>query len=114
MIRSDLFDDIGYFDESFPACEDYDFWLRVIAREKILFLDEPLTIKFGGHDDQLSKKYWGMDRFRIKSLEKNLKNDWFTTEQKKSVLNILIKKLSIISNGAKKRDNEKIYRKYII
>ena len=60
LIRSDLFDDIGYFDESFPACEDYDFWLRVTAREKILFLDEPLTIKFGGHDDQLSKKCWGM------------------------------------------------------
>ena len=53
-----------------------------------------------------------MDRFRIKSLEKNLKNNWFTSEQKKSVLNILIKKLSIISNGAKKRDNEEIYKKY--
>ena len=36
LIRSDLFDDIGYFDESFPACEDYDFWLRVTAREKMI------------------------------------------------------------------------------
>ena len=76
------------------------------------FLDIPLVVKYGGHDDQLSKKYWGMDRFRIKSLEKNLKNNWFTSEQKKIVLNILIKKLSIISNGAKKRDNEEIYKKY--
>ena len=33
-------------------------------------------------------------------------------QSKKSVLNILIKKLSIISNGAKKRDNEEIFRKY--
>ena len=32
--------------------------------------------------------------------------------KKKSVLNILIKKLSIISNGAKKRDNKEIYREY--
>ena len=36
----------------------------------------------------------------------------FTSEQKKSVLNILIKKLSIISKGAKKRDNREIYKKY--
>ena len=72
------------------------------------FLDNPLVIKYGGHDDQLSKKYWGMDRFRIKSLEKNLKNNWFT-QSKKSVFDILIKKLSIISNGAKKE----IMKKFI-
>jgi len=108
LIRSDLFDDIGYFDESFPACEDYDFWLRVTAREKILFLDEPLTIKFGGHDDQLSKKYWGMDRFRVKALEKLILNQNLNNLQKKIVLNSLITRLEIIINGAKKRNNQKI------
>ena len=108
LIRSDLFDDIGYFDESFPACEDYDFWLRVTAREKILFLDEPLTIKFGGHDDQLSKKYWGMDRFRVKALEKLILNQNLNNMQKKIVLNSLITRLEIITNGAKKRNNKKI------
>ena len=42
----------------------------------------------------------------------NLKNNWFTAEQQKSVFNILIKKLSILKNGAKKRDNKEIYREY--
>ena len=112
FIKKEIFDDYGFFDEGLEVCEDYDMWIRITAKEEIGFLDDPLVIKYGGHDDQLSKKHWGMDRFRIKSLEKNLKNDWFTAEQKKSVLNILIKKLSIISNGAKKRDNEEIYRKY--
>ena len=87
-------------------------WIRITAKEEVGLLDNPLVIKHGGHNDQLSKKYWGIDRFRIKSLEKNLKNNWFTLEQKKNVLNILIKKLSFISNGAKKRDNEEIYKKY--
>ena len=87
-------------------------WIRITSKEEVGFLDMPLVIKYGGHDDQLSKKYWGMDRFRIKCLEKNLKNNWFTLKQKKSVLNILIKKLSIVSNGAKKRNNEEIYKKY--
>ena len=108
LLRSDLFKDIGYFDESFPACEDYDFWLRVTAREKILFLDKPLTIKFGGHDDQLSKKYWGMDRFRVKALEKLILNHKLNYHQKKIVLSSLITRLEIIINGAKKRNNQKI------
>ena len=112
FIKKEIFDDYGFFDESLEVCEDYDLWIRITAKEEVGYLDNPLVIKNGGHNDQLSKKYWGMDRFRIKSLEKNLKNDWFTSEQKKSVLNILIKKISIISNGAKKRDNEVIYRKY--
>ena len=112
FIKKEIFDDYGFFDESLEVCEDYDLWIRITAKEEVGYLENPLVIKYGGHDDQLSKKYWGMDRFRIKSLEKNLKNNWFTSEQKKSVLNILIKKLSIISNGAKKRDNKEIYRKY--
>ena len=114
MLRSDLFKDIGYFDVSFPACEDYDFWLRVTAREKVLFLDEPLTIKYGGHDDQLSKKYWGMDRFRVKALEKLILNHELNSKQKKVALKSLTSRLEIIINGAKKRNNqniEKIFQK---
>ena len=112
FIKKEIFDDYGFFDEGLKVCEDYDMWIRITAKEEVGFLDNPLVMKYGGHDDQLSKKYWGMDRFRIKSLEKNLKNNWFTAEQKKSVFNILIKKLSILKNGAKKRDNEEIYTKY--
>ena len=114
LLRSDLFKDIGYFDESFLACEDYDFWLRVTAREKVLFLDEPLTIKYGGHDDQLSKKYWGMDRFRVKALEKLILNHELNSKQKKVALKSLTSRLEIIVNGAKKRNNqniEKIFQK---
>ena len=112
FIKKEVFDDYGFFDESLEVCEDYDMWIRITSKEEVGFLNNPLVVKYGGHNDQLSKKYWGMDRFRINSLEKNLKKNWFTAEQKKSVFNILIKKLTIILNGAKKRDNEEIYRKY--
>ncbi len=113
LLRSDLFEDIGYFDVEFPTCEDYDFWLRVSLKEKVLFVDEPLTLKFGGHDDQLSKKYWGMDRFRVKALEKLIFNCSLNIYQKKIVLHTLLIKLKIITDGAKKRKNyevEEFYR----
>ena len=113
LIKKEVFDEYGLFDENLEVCEDYDIWIRITSKEEVGFLDKPLVVKHGGHNDQLSKQNWGMDRFRIKSLEKNLKNNWFTTNQKKSVLNILIKKLSIIINGAKKRNNQTIYKEYL-
>ena len=70
IINKQLFDEIGLFDENLPACEDYDMWLRICAQYPILFLDEALTNKYGGHEDQLSIKHWGMDRFRIVALQK--------------------------------------------
>ena len=53
-----------------------------------------------------------MDRFRIKSLEKNIDNNWFSKEQSKSVYKKLIEKLIIVSTGAKKRGNQEIFKKY--
>ena len=69
MERS-LFDRYGLFDELLPACEDYDLWLRISSREPVGLIDRELTVKHGGHDDQLSKKFWGMDRFRLYAILK--------------------------------------------
>ena len=88
-------------------------WIRITSKEEVGFLDCPLVLKYGGHNDQLSKKFWGMDRFRIEALEKNLKNECFTELQKKIVLNTLIKKLVIVYKGAQKRGNDEIFKKYI-
>ena len=112
LMHKSLFHDYGMFNGDLKVCEDYELWLRITSKVLVGLINEPLIIKYGGHHDQLSKKYWGMDRFRIKCLEKNLENNWFTLKQKKSVLNILLKKLYILSNGAKKRNNEERYKKY--
>ena len=73
LIKRSLFQEIGLFREDFPVCEDYDLWLRVTSRYEVGFLDEPLLIKHGGHTDQLSKKYFGMDYWRVKALYPYLK-----------------------------------------
>ena len=112
FIKKEVFDDYGFFDEGLEVCEDYDMWIRISAKEEIGYIHEPLVIKHGGHSDQLSKKYWGMDRFRIESLEKNLNNHWFTIEQRQVVIKTLIKKLKILTNGANKRGNIDILKKY--
>ena len=112
IIKKDVFNDYGFFDEKLEVCEDYDMWVRITAKEEIGYLSEPMVFKYGGHEDQLSKKFWGMDRFRIKSLEKNIENNWFSKEQSKAVYKKLIEKLIIVSTGAKKRGNQEIFKKY--
>ena len=112
LINKNIFKEVGYFDESLPVCEDYDLWLKICSKEKILFINQKLTLKYGGHKDQLSKTYWGMDRFRVKSLENLILNYKLKPDQKINAIKTIVKKLKIIVNGAYKRNNSSIINKY--
>jgi glycosyltransferase involved in cell wall biosynthesis len=70
IINKNLLEQVGLFDESLEVCEDYDLWLRVALKNNIGLIDKKLITKYGGADDQLSIKFWGMDRFRVRALEK--------------------------------------------
>ncbi len=105
IIHRDLFDELGFFDESLPVCEDYDMWLRICCRYPVLFLEQKLIIKHGGHEDQLSQAHWGMDRFRIQALDKLLSKQQLDTEQRNQSIDMLINKINIFLNGASKRNN---------
>ncbi|MFH1541466.1 MAG: glycosyltransferase [bacterium] len=103
IMERGVFDELGGFDEDLVVCEDYDLWLRMALKYPIAFLDEKLIVKRGGHADQLSKKYWGMDRFRIQSLEKIL-DLRLSEHQKEQVKAELKRKKEIFSAGARKRE----------
>ena len=106
MLRRKLFERMGGFDESLPACEDYDLWLRIAATMPVYFLDTPLVIKRGGHADQLSRRFWGMDRFRVAALCKLLNSGVLLAEQQKLVEEVLLRKCTILAQGAKKRGQD--------
>ena len=112
LFKKNILDKVGLFDESLPVCEDYDLWLKICSSEEVLFAQDKLTYKYGGHKDQLSKSYWGMDRFRIKSIENIIRNFDLTNKQKKQAKKELIKKLKIIINGAFKRNNLSIVNEF--
>ena len=108
MIHRDVFAELGSFDEALPVCEDYDMWLRICSRYPVAFLEQPLIIKHGGHKDQLSKKYWGMDRFRILSLAKNLEQLTLEEADKQATIDILLSKIAIYLKGARKHGNKEM------
>lgn len=104
MFHRSLFDEVGLFDEALPVCEDYDFWLRLLLHTPIDLIDRPLTVKFGGHSDQLSTSHWGMDRYRIQSMENLLASQAMSKEQKIWVWEILAQKCQILEQGFTKRN----------
>jgi len=113
MIKRDLFEKTGFFDEELEVCEDYDLWLRITKDYPVCFINKPLIIKRGGHPDQLSHKYWGNDRFRVYAIEKIMYGGFLTSEQKKQALNELIRKCEILAQGFHKRNKFKEREKYL-
>jgi len=112
LFRRELFETVGYFDETLPACEDYDFGIRAAYRYPIHLIEQPLIIKRGGHADQLSNKYWGMDRFRVYALEKALGLE-LKPEQRIEVKRELVKKCQILVKGFQKRNKVEELQKYL-
>ena len=109
LIKREVFNTIGFFKEDFPVCEDYDFWLRYTSKYSVGFLDEPLLVKYGGHLDQLSQKYFAMDYWRVKALLPFLKDKNLSLEERQKVRQTLLKKTGILLKGYKKHNNFKNY-----
>lgn len=103
LMSKKIFHGLGGFDIRFPACEDYELWLRLTARYPVGLITERLTLHYGGHADQLSKQYWGMDRFRVRALQKLLKMTNLNPEQSKQAKQVFHEKISILMKGALKK-----------
>ena len=110
MIHRRVFDRVGLFDETLPVCEDYDLWLRISARMPVLFIREPLITKYGGHDDQLSTRYRGMDRYRIKSIDRVLNKVELESSDRSAAIAAMVGKIRIYLNGARKHGNQVFVR----
>lgn len=102
LFRREVFARVGTFDEDLPVCEDYDFGIRLAHKYPVYFLTRPLIVKRGGHEDQLSRKYWGMDRFRIHALEKALSMELSPVERD-LVRAEIVKKSRVLMDGFTKR-----------
>lgn len=102
-----LFEFVGYFDESLIACEDYDLWLRILRKYPIHYIDEKLASKYAGHPNQLSFETKTIDKYRIYALKKHLESEY-----KVEVLQELIYKTELLLKGAIKHGNTEILEEF--
>lgn len=117
IANRNLFSEYGLFDEKMRCCEDYEFWLRVSAFKEFMLINEPLTIKNGGREDQVSSIYRvGMDTFRIYALEKllSLHGSKLDFEKYKLTSNELIRKCRIYGKGCMKHSKKSEGQAYLM
>ncbi len=109
LIEKKLLEEMNGFDEKFEVCEDYFLWLKITAKHTVGFVNEPILKKYGGHDDQLSRKYFGMDYWRVKALAQVIEQCHLKDNYKVKATQVLISKASILLDGYLKHSNMKYY-----
>jgi len=112
MIHRQLLAEAGGFNESMPACEDYELWLRITLYHQVGLVDKYLLTRYGGHEDQLSAKFSVMDKFRVRALLFLLEYEKPDHFQKKLIYQTLVKKSDIVAQGFKKRNRIKEYERF--
>jgi glycosyltransferase involved in cell wall biosynthesis len=113
MIKRDVLLEMENFDEDFIVCEDYDLWLKITSLYEVEFISDPILIKYGGHEDQLSAKYFAMDYYRIKSMDKILSIRNLSIDLEEKVNQEIIRKGDILLAGYKKHNNLKDYEEVL-
>jgi glycosyltransferase involved in cell wall biosynthesis len=111
MMRKSLLDEVGLFDETLPACEDYDLWLRIAWKHPIHLIDRPLVVKHGGHNDQLSRMP-ELDKYRIQSIARLLNSGVLSRDQADAARAMLTTKCAIYAQGCRKRDRIEEAKRY--
>ena len=111
LIHKDIFDEIGLFREDFPVCEDYEMWLRILEKHSVGFIDAPCIKKYGGHDDQLSRKYYAMDFWRLKAMKPFMNSKHLSLAEKAKLKQVYAHKYYILEQGALKHNNRDLLKK---
>jgi len=107
VLHKSLFDEFDAFDEEITVCEDYDLWLRMCVKYPVAVIEKPMINKYGGHEDQLSTRYFGVDKYRIMALEKLLYSD-LASDKLSELHQALFTKLRILKIGADKHQNQEL------
>ena len=113
MIERDLFIEVGGFREDLEIAEDYELWLKVTSKHDVAYLDLPLTVKRGGHPDQLTSKYGHIEFFRIQALASLIDYGYFSDLEQRLAAEELARKCLIYGEGCIKHGREEEGRKYL-
>ncbi|HKZ63072.1 MAG TPA: glycosyltransferase [Thermoplasmata archaeon] len=72
LIRKDVFEAVGLFDEADRLTYDYDLWFRIAPRYEFLHVPEPL-VRYRVHPGQASKNLAAMERSRKRVISRALR-----------------------------------------
>lgn len=113
VIKKNILEKSGYFDEQMPALQDYDLWIRICQLCKIKFIDKPLVNYYNRGDlIQISndtKKYAiALNKIKHKY------NDKIQKLSKKEYIKREVENKILLANKSKRNSNPKLSRQYIL
>lgn len=79
LIKKECFFDVGMFDEDMPSKQDYDLWIRILKKYRIIGINYPLFLYSQHNSYQMTKDYKLIFKGYQKLYEKNInyyKNDF--------------------------------------
>jgi glycosyltransferase involved in cell wall biosynthesis len=71
LVRREVFEQAGLFDESLRSCEDWDMWIRAAARWEVAYVPVALT-RYRVHGNSMSKNIPRMREAQLVVLRKTL------------------------------------------
>lgn len=115
ILKKQKIEEVGYFDENLPSCQDWDLWIRIIHNNgKILGINEPLT-KYLINNDETRISNSSMKKLKgheviLKKIESKYMKNYKKNDRKniKKIHKIKIAELNYQSN------NFEEYRKIIL
>ncbi|MFW9973193.1 MAG: glycosyltransferase [Candidatus Odinarchaeota archaeon] len=96
ILRTEIIDQIGLYDENWHVCQDYDYWLRIGIRWKLANVDKPL-IKYRISKTQVKFKNLKETLLNTYLIQVNaIKNYGYQDNIRNIVHRILLKSLLIL------------------
>ncbi|MCB1175557.1 MAG: glycosyltransferase family 2 protein [Leptospiraceae bacterium] len=68
VFHRSVLNDAGYFRVDYPVCEDFELWLRILARFPVGLVPAELVVKRSADWTQLSQSRHSLDYYRLKAL----------------------------------------------
>jgi len=93
MVRRQIFDKIGVWDESLKRNQDYDFSLRCANATDFIYIDERLT-DIGRHDSNVSKDIIRQHDGDINLMKQHLSYEYYSAEHKNLIKLYIGKRLA--------------------
>jgi len=91
LIKADIFREIGYFDETLKASEDWDMWLRISRKYQFDYVDEAL-VQIRVHASNMQKDFSRMLASELAMLNKFAQNGTHNYFLLLKIQTILLKK----------------------
>ena len=83
LVRREVLNEVGIFDEAFRICEDYDLWMRIARRHPALYVDRVLSkyrVRPDGLSGSLEERQSRWNYYGIQVREKHLRQNWVPHE----------------------------------